>query len=193
MKNKLLKGLVASLALIASGIANAGFIDFNLMPDGTFSGNGDFDVTTYGGPESDASLIPIIRNGYLCNSSDVLDTACDYPTERYIDFDFNNGMDWVNINVFWAGDSGSISISSYDINGDLLQTFGYLDGDASYTFDSTADIYSVVTSNGYDSSNWWYGVNSIEYVATEVPEPSTLAILALSIMGLASRKFKNQA
>lgn len=212
MNIKLLKAAVACMAFSLSGLSNAGLIDFNSMSDGLYSGNSDFTVTSYGGSESDSSITPLIRQwggiSFLCNSTDTNDRACtQYPTEDIIDFDFNRGIDYLTLSMFWAGNSGFASVSSYDINGVLLQSFGYSDGfTATYSFDSTADIYSIRTDSGRyanfgENYNWWYGINSIDYVAstsvstsnfTSVPEPSTLAIFALGIICLTSRKSKKE-
>ena len=62
MNSKMIKGVFA------------GLIDFNSMSDVTYLGNSDFTVTSYGGPEADTSLTPLIRQeggiSYLCNSTD---------------------------------------------------------------------------------------------------------------------------
>jgi len=198
MNIKMLKVAVTGFVLSVSSVANAGLIDFNSMSEGVFSGNSDFTVTSYGGPESDASLTPIIRNQagttYLCNSTEITDTGCSYPTEDIIDFDFNIGLDSLTLSMNWAGNPGfggtGATINSYDMSGNLLESFGYLSSaNATYTFDSTSDIYSIQTNSGLTTrDNWWYGINSIEYTAAQVPEPTTLAIFALGIMGLASRR-----
>jgi|TARA_R100001377_G_scaffold41722_4_gene23525 hypothetical protein len=200
MNIKMLKVAAAGLILSTSTFANAGLIDFNSMSEGIYSGNSDFTVTSYGGPESDASLTPIIRNQagttYLCNSTEITDTGCSYPTEDIIDFDFNIGLDSLTLSMNWAGNPSSggtgATVNSYDISGNLLESFGYLGStNATYTFDSTSDIYSIQTNSGLTSRNdWWYGINSINYTAAEVPEPTTLAIFSLGIMGLAARRFK---
>ena len=94
MNSKMIKSSFAGLVLSVSSLANAGLIDFNSMSDVAYLGNSDFTVTSYGGPEADTSLTPLIRQeggiSYLCNSTDSNDTSCDsYPTENIIDFDFD--------------------------------------------------------------------------------------------------------
>ena len=48
----------------------------------------------------------------------------------------------------------------------------------------------IWTSKAYDDNNVYF---SAAITATDVPEPSTLAIFALGLMGLVSRRFKKQA
>ena len=200
MNSKMIKSAFAGLVLSVSSLANAGLIDFNSMSDVAYLGNSDFTVTSYGGPEADTSLTPLIRQeggiSYLCNSTDSNDTSCySYPTENIIDFDFNLGLDSIDVNMYWAGNPNArgpgASITSFDIDGNVLETFGYSPTQtAQYTFDSVADIYSIQTNSGVTpGENWWYGINSINYTVAEVPEPTTLAIFALGLMGLVSRRF----
>ncbi len=197
MKKLLLCGLAVS-SILTTRITTAAIIDFNTMPNqANYSGNSDFTVTTYGGPETDVNLHPHIYSGQLVNSSDPADPTNAYPTEDIINFAFNLGMDTVSIDMLWAGNpapaySTGVTITSFDINGNVLQQFGYLPYSHSiYNFDSTALIYSIQTNTNLlpSRANWWYGINAISYNPGSVPEPTSFALLGMGLIGIAlSRK-----
>jgi hypothetical protein len=74
-----------------------------------------------------------------------------------------------------------------------------INGGATFQDLNLADLASIGTVNGQnfafkttDDSNQFY-INSVAATATSVPEPSTLAIFGLGLMGLASRRFKKQS
>jgi len=135
---------------------------------------------------------------------------------------FNTNNDWVSVipnsssNFLTIYGSGYVdinfSLSAYSFGGYFANsllfkdtTFDFYDNSnsliQSFTMDfqSTAgemtwagfssDIaFSSVRITGYDTA-----IDSLRAgVATDVPEPSTLAIFALGIMGLAARRFKKQ-
>lgn len=185
--------------ILLTGMANATLVDFSTMPNqANYTGNGDFTVTTYGGPETDASLSPHISGGRLVNSSDPADVSAAYPTEDIIDFDFLSGMDSVIVDMYWAGDptccgSTGATITSFDIAGNILEQFGYNSSiNAVYTFDSVDLIYSIQTSTNLTTrEDWWYGINSIEYTA--VPAPASLALLVLGLVGMRVAKRRQSA
>lgn len=185
--------------VLLSGVVNATLIDFSTMSNqANYTGNGDFTVTTYGGPETDASVSPHIYGGRLVNSSDPAAPTNAYPTEDIIDFDFIGGVDAITVDMFWAGDPGhygtGATVTSFDINGNVLEQFGYLGGyNAVYSFNSVDLIYSIQTNSNLTSTpNWWYGINSIEYT-TPVPAPASLALLVLGLAGMRVAKSRKSA
>jgi hypothetical protein len=197
MKNVVMMAVVGSFLFASIDAANATIVDFSSMGTvANYSGNADFNVTTYGGAETDIDLRPHIvfsyDDVYLVNSSDPLDVSREYPTEDIIDFDFGVGLDSIDVTLFWAGNNGyGMSITSYDQFDNPLQTFGYLDGKPTYSFDSTELIYSVRTDSKAQSVggiDWWYGVSAISYTA--VPEPASIGLLGLVSGGIYfSRRF----
>ena len=60
-------------------------------------------------------------------------------------------------------------------------------------FASVADVMSVTLQNTNSSVRGGVGLAEVHFGKTAVPEPSTLAILGLGLLGLASRRFKKQA
>jgi len=213
MKSNILKLTISVLIMTFSSIANAGLINFYELDKGEYSGNSDFTVTgtiadndewytpMIGTAGSDNDINdPDVR--WLCNSKAISPYDC-YANEEgnIINFAFNEGMDSIMLSLYWAGSvddrGGHASISSYDINGVVLETFGRTTSTATYSFNSATDIYAIRTDLGFPSDNsdegWWYGIASIDYTKSEVPEPSTLAIFALGMIGLASRRFKKQS
>ena len=179
-----------SIALFAAH-ADATLVDFSGMPvQANYSGNSDFTVTTYGGPETDVNLFPHLDGSYLVNSSDPANVNAGYPTEDIIDFDFFAGLDSLTLNMYWAGNpltSGStgVTATSFDINGNVLQQFGFVNDIETYHFDSAELIYSIQTNTNLTTrEDWWYGIQSIEYTVAQVPEPTSIALLGLGLAGL---------
>lgn len=183
-----LTGLTFSIA------ANSAVVDFSAMTNqANYSGNSDFTVKTYGGPETDSNLSPHISGGRLLNSSDPADISNNYPTEDIIRFDFNSGIDALTLDMYWASDPGSestgVTVSSFDKHGNLLQQFGYLDDlHAIYNFDSTEAIYALETDTNLLPSrgSWWYGINSIS--TTPVPVPAAAWLFGSALVGIVGVK-----
>ncbi len=216
MKSNNLNLAFSVLIMAFSSIANAGLINFYDLDKGEYSGNSDFTVTGTVA-DSDELYTPMIgtagedndinnpRVRWLCNSKAISPYNCyDNEEGNIINFAFSEGMDSIFLSLYWAGNvdssGGDASISSYDINGVMLETFGRTTSTATYSFNSATDIYAIRTDLGFPNDNsdrgWWYGIASIDYTksdVTDVPEPSTLAIFALGMIGLASRRFNKQS
>lgn len=229
MKNKFLKGLVASFALTVSGLANAGLIivspdvdqtisDSNLdgVPDGFLSASDGFLRTGFAGShwrsalEFDLSAIGTFTEvisaelflqdrgssisgtlnlwGYFGDGLISLDDATE--TGNLLGtmlIDSGAGIQDFNINV--------ASFIQSAINSDE-QFVGFLIGAA------TASGVGGAASDMCAGAGGSYGscdgnlpkltINSIQ-PTQDVPEPSTLAIFALGLMALTTRKFKKKA
>lgn len=200
MKNKFLKGIVASFALVVSGFANAGLIqvfDPVNMDQGPYIFE-DFEDTNFVSGV-DLSFLSIY-------SGDGVEHTGNYGA-------LNNGSLNANMNFVF-----SETISSFGL------WFGNDDLCCTSAFTSTLDIYDLsgfvgsisVQANMNDVNDQFIGftsdlsvssvtlryagggglalaIDDLQFNAQEVPEPHTLAIFALGLMGLASRKFKKQA
>jgi len=94
----------------------------------------------------------------------------------YIDI-FTDFVDWDNYNML------SLQISS-DGN-----DFTYLPGNENF---EQTDLRFAITSGNDGSAAADYGFTS-RILTNDVPEPSTLAIFALGLMGLGLRRFKKQS
>jgi len=212
MNTKYLKGAFASLILLVSGFANAGLIgvdfdgsagdyslsssnswtlgyEFSLSDDSSVSGLGFFDIdgvygaTTVGLWTSSGTLLGTV------NTSD--NTTTEISTDNglwsWVFMDFNL--------LLGAGDYivGSWGVSGMDYiftnNGSVIENVleftddRYSDTGSNFAFPNTVDGGGEI---GY------MGANIMFDDSTSVPEPSTLAIFALGIMGLAARRFKKQ-
>lgn len=103
------------------------------------------------------------------------------------------GLDFISNNVDTTlsfFDSSNTLIESRTITTDNMEfcfigTCGYVGIDVGANLISYATIDTPL-----DGDELW--IDNIIYQMAEVPEPSTLVIFALGIMGLASRRFKKQ-
>lgn len=97
-----------------------------------------------------------------------------------ITFDYHS-LGHVNFRDALTGDFEAGSFKIMSLNGEHV---GIRAGWEKY------DLTNINTSAGNYSEYDWYNMHSLYVRAAAVPEPSTLAIFALGIMGLASRRFK---
>jgi hypothetical protein len=200
MNRSVLKAALAGLILSVSSFANAGIITFTDRVDYEAYINGaitdDFlDVT-------DGSGSTGVRSGYNWDMSDFGCASgpgqCGDNSSQNFSYDdnyiwtYNNGSFTFDSNIFAFGfDFGSA-------NGNTSVTLNGLQSQQT----STGGFFGIAStdSQGFNVVNYTkptnYGLfDKLTYAtqavnATQVPEPSTLAIFALGIMGLASRRFK---
>jgi hypothetical protein len=234
MKNKFLKGLVASFALAVSGLANAGLIDVLYTSDASGNADANAILAAQGGTVLEA-------NAALFNSLSLSDlSAYDLLVIGwYGSGSFN--LDWETVLLPYIENGGGLIFEAPGEIGDLAGTgFTIVEQNGSNNIASYDNFFGpaiftnthmAITSlssdwtcrmlntngncnlatgefgagraiiGGYDSfyhetGSYDYIVNQANWVTSgvaEVPEPSTLAIFALGLMGLASRKFKKQA
>lgn len=219
MKNKFFKGLVASFALAVSGFANAGLIEVDYegivgadtaITYDTNTGLEWLDLTETNGI-SYSSMLTLLGSGqqyegWRYANYDEVATIFDYFGLRSY---ANGGHSLVQ------GSAEDIAIESFtQLFGDTVGEYGnyygvlgilvddlatsvarrgvYITGgiNGTYTYNETG--LNACCTHSVTSSPLYMGSYLVRE-AKQVPEPSSLAVFALGLMGLASRKFKKQA
>jgi hypothetical protein len=209
MKFKFLKTLFAVLVLSVSVFANAGLITTTFAGGNGQSGN-MFDLTI-----ANNSLL---LTGMDVNISDTRHIEIYTRVGSYSGFENNAGA-WNLMDAAFVIGNGNNIASIFDFNNFVLAantTYGiyvttttdgmrYTNGSNSY---SNSDLTlsagigkAYVSATDFSGSSYsprtWNGTVRYDVLtsepATSVPEPSTIAIFALGIMGLASRRFMKKA
>jgi len=204
MKNKFLKGFVASLALAVSGIANAGII-YNIENGNLLSANGielnGLEYNVFFGHSCSSMYEGCDESLFTFNSQNEATAALDALFAQVlvdnvvldsIEYDFlSKPIDIFSCN--W-GEGGSVNRNfcelwvPYEVNGQSVTSawYSHQDGVRVSTYPSWTGALDYGDNRDYMAFTRWE-------VAQEVPEPSTVAIFALGLIGLASRKFKKQS
>ena len=201
----MLKATFAGLILSVSGFANAGLITHEgndwteslTPPFGTLTTSvDDFFIDygvdyTFGNSEGVFSDPPNALCGI--NASGVCDllTAVD---GQIVDLGTTNQSFTSFISVT-AGNAaqGTLLLEIFDISMNLLDTVvNGSSGTSSFSLDR-GGVFDIAFFRVSGNDTWGLTAVSIESPMSEVPEPSTLAIFALGIMGLASRRFKKES
>jgi hypothetical protein len=172
MKFKMIKAAFAGLILTVSGFANAGII-YNFVCDDSTCGG----IQGWGGSfEIDAAAV---ARGSLVGTDDILNFTFLSPDKGGIVFTLANLID--SIAMTFSND-GSVILSITD-NGINIscpasgpEACFLVRPDALFV---DASFVNDVNFN-YQTGIW----------VSNVPEPSTLAILALGLFGLGARRFK---
>jgi len=200
MNIKMLKAAVAGLVLSVSSLANAGIITFTdrAIYEAYISGSVLDDMLDV----SQSFNTGGIRSGYNWNMNDYgcVTSGCGDMSSQGMSYDdnyiwtYNNGAFTFDENIF----AFVFDFGSYNSATSGLQTQVTLNGYVSQQT-LTGGFFGIAStdSQGFNVVNYTkstqYGLFDKVTYATQsvnaVPEPSTLAIFALGIMGLASRRF----
>jgi hypothetical protein len=204
MKFKFLKAAILGITVTLSNFANAGLITTTFAGGNGQSGN-MFDLTI-----ANNSLL---LTGMDVNINDTTNIEIYTRIGGYSGFE-NNAAAWNLMDAASVIGNGANTASIFDFNNFVLAantTYGIYvttrTGEMNYTNGSNSYSNSDLTLSAgigkqYNSDTNFSGITfsprtwngTVRYdVLTSVPEPSTLAIFALGLMGLASRRFKKQS
>jgi hypothetical protein len=190
MNIKMLKSAFVGLVLSVSGFANAGLITLNgSIDDHTEVDHWSFSVTSSGTFIFDV-LAREAGNDFFANgvSNDQLDSYI------YLFANDANGVFKGSDDDGGLGSDGSVHGYDSFMTVDLtVGTYLFAIGDH-FLSESEARVGLNADNAGSTVGRYSVSISSTTGVAqiNSVPEPSTLAIFALGIMGLASRRFKKQ-
>lgn len=207
MNLKMLKAAVAVLVLSISSFANAGLITTTFASNNRYAGN-MFDLTTFNNyliitgadlnldSQGSNAIISVYTRvgGYSGFENSSLgwtlqgqESVLSMGTGNASFFDFTDFI--LNANTLYAI---YFSVSDYALSDVLMN---YTEGNQSF---SNSDLQLDLgigkgnddfTGEVFDPRSW---NGTLYYNTTSVTEPSTLAIFAFGIIGLASRRFKKQ-
>jgi hypothetical protein len=198
MNLKMLKMTIASLVLSVSGFANANLVlqaDLSVENTITLTATSGTSLATVSGFDTTGFYLADFFDSELI----ILDTLISGNLTSA-----SNTSDGTPL-LFSASNSVGLNVWTFTDDTDMLFTAGELafSGQASWTTDAASYVSAL---NGAQSGNVYAPAISDDDIAnaaligswevigaTDVPEPSTLAILGLGLMGLASRKFKKQS
>ena len=178
MNMKMLKAVIAGLVLSVSAFANAGLIiqfeeesgNLTSYQESGFSFDslsGDFTLNDYS---------PAFGNQlYLSSASDSVRVT---QVEGGL-FDFMSLL-------FTDSNSNAIGTITSS-NGGVYNTPGGIPGLVNF---SGSDWMSVSYIDITRTGGTFFDIDNIEVMSATIPEPSTVAIFGLALMGLASRRFK---
>jgi hypothetical protein len=203
MNNKFLKMAFASLVLGVSSFANAGLIT-TTYAGGNANEGVMFDITTF---DNDINVTGIDLNfddigattievysrlgsyegfegssiGWALMSSTILASTNARGTPTFLD-----------LTDFALSANTTYGIYFYSTNHAV--DLEYTNGANTYSNSDVSIVAGVGINDFFDGVNrprTWNG--TVFYDVNEVPEPSTLAIFALGLMGLASRRFMKKS
>ncbi len=187
MNVKTLKMTLAGFILSVSGLANAALITEEFT-GGTASTEVGSDYASSGLIFDNAYYSNCYGSGWISGEND---TCYNSNFDNAIDGGFSGTTDFISAILKYPDGGVTSLLEVFDINNVLLSSTSVTGGD---TFISLAQ--NGISSFRFSwSSDDVVGLESIsfnEITSAPVPEPSTLAIFALGIMGLASRRFKKQ-
>ena len=217
MKFKFLNAILASLILCVSTSANAGLITITSydIENATTSGWGGWNHTYNGNINITGTNLADYTNGSgtlndgiigsYVNDNQLFNTADNAEITLYLDgyysidsiklFGGSNpnalpgGIE--TIDVFFGGITSTLAHVAFGVDDFFSTTGSNLNGITT----NMIKIFNVPSGNCCGA----YNITEIEVIGDlknapeQVPEPYTLAIFALGIIGLASRRFKKQS
>jgi hypothetical protein len=190
-----MKKLLCVLALMLAATANAAVLNFENVNLGnsTYERMSTLGATNYGGfvldwylgSKSESSYANVAHSGrqYISNGSNVNDLTISKATN----FTFNgawfaapthsNPAEWVNITAYGAGNvligsTGNVAIST--------------------TSQFIAANFANVRSLTITRADGWFAMDDFTYADAVVPEPASIALFGLALVGFAAARRRKQ-
>jgi hypothetical protein len=203
MKNKFLKSILASFIVLINSVANAGLI--NLIDNGDFEadytgqnvpswvqltgGNSGSNIRTFIGDtgSNQVAYMQGHNSGYSLSQTVNVSAGVEYD----FSFDWGEGGDAFR-DVYLRADiyeNGSVVASSDWLTAGLNTNVLF---NQQFSFTPTSGLIDVRFQET-SARRVFVFIDNVSLTTESVPEPSTLAIFALGMMGLASRRFKKQS
>ena len=187
MKKKFFKTAYAAAALSVCSFANAGLIevDFEGGTGGALVGN---TYETSGLTFDNAYYSNCYGSGWIAGEND---TCYNSNYNKSISGSFLGTTDFLSAILKYPDNGVTSLLEVYDINNNLLASTSVNAGNSLISLNQVG-ISSFRFSWSNDDV---VGLESISFngvAAATIPEPSTIAIFALGLLGLASRKIKKQ-
>lgn len=218
MINKFFNTAIVGLMMIASNAVNAGLISFDLMSgdnQGSLNFTSDTQTVTVTGFKWDDTVSAYVSANVIANHNGLgvvgggsanrigAVLASDGSSKGdYLLFTFSNAfnsfdIDFANSNGnvnFNLGEAASITTL---FNGVLVNSYSSVIADGTNQWSSAsgglANQISIAALTGISGVKNGFKLNNITFNTLEpatVPEPGTIAIFALGMIGLVARKFK---
>ncbi|WP_241242239.1 PEP-CTERM sorting domain-containing protein [Thalassotalea sp. G2M2-11] len=194
MKSKVLSMIASSLLFVMSSVANAGLIVTAVGDDSSLQEIVGLDLGSFGIVDIDfggrdfneAFGTELVPTGFLFASSEIEAISIITAVRDLINTYNLTSITNINRVVDSTGTLGKTTYLDigYDITATTVSVYQAYAG-------SSSSPFRIVENYSRDGAN----LNYIRMTrsSTDVPEPSTLAIFALGMMGLASRRFKKQS
>jgi len=193
---------VANAGLITNGSFESGITGWTVEDSGYYLNNGYVPGGLYAQDGSSLITLQVYNNGGRISQQVVTDIGQAYSLSFYHAFlDYSN-FNSVAPSITWSiGELGSEIISPASFVYDDHRTGQHTDGWNLQTvnFVATSLLTRVAFQGTPDNTGGYWGIqlDNVSMATTsapaQVPEPSTLAIFALGMIGLASRRFKKQS
>jgi hypothetical protein len=185
--NKLLTFFAACILALSTHVS-ATLIDFDALADGSYGTIGDTQFSLVGEGVTGDPYKNSFFGHYLYNSS----SQFIFPTNTVLRVDFSSAVKNLSFDLNGFGPESSLmnwrifddSYTEIAIGNDISASL------AQYDLSAYSGINRIEFFNGGGNTNRFFGLNKISFdvQAASVPEPSTMFIFLLALVGLTSRR-----